>query len=78
MAEPLRAPGRTSEEPAFDPNAIERAYRRERARRRARIERHRSARRAHVRFWVTILVLTFAAAFGIVAAWNEVRILFGI
>jgi hypothetical protein len=78
VAEPLRAPSPVDDEPAFDPRAIERAYRRERARRQARIERRRSAKRAHVRFWITMLFLVFAAAFGVVAAWNEVRVLFGI
>ena len=64
--------------PSLDPLAIERAYRRERARRRARVERQSAARRSDVRFWVTLLVLAFFAAFVIMAAWHEVGTLFGV
>jgi hypothetical protein len=64
--------------PSLDPLAIERAYRRERARRRARVERRSAARRSDVRFWVTLLVLAFFAAFVILAAWHEVQTLFGV
>jgi hypothetical protein len=64
--------------PSLDPLAIERNYRRERARRRARIERKSAARRSEVRFWVTLLVLSFVTAFVILAAWHEVQTLFGV
>ena len=64
--------------PSLDPLAIELAYRRERARRRARVERRSEARRSNVRFWVSLLVLTFLSAFLILAAWHEVQTLFGI
>jgi hypothetical protein len=64
--------------PSLDPLAIERNYRRERARRRAKIERRSEARRSNVRFWVTVLVLLFVTAFAILAAWHEVQTLFGV
>ena len=64
--------------PSLDPLAIELAYRRERARRRAHVERRREARRSNVRFWGSLLVLTFLSAFLILAAWHEVQTLFGI
>jgi hypothetical protein len=64
--------------PSLDPLAIERNYRRERARRRARIERRSAARRSDVRFWVTLLALAFFAAFLILAAWREIQTLFGV
>jgi hypothetical protein len=64
--------------PSLDPRAIERNYRRERARRRARIERRSAARRSNVRFWVTLLALSFVTAFVILAAWHEVQTLFGV
>ena len=64
--------------PSLDPAAIDRAYRRERARRRARVDRRSAARRSDVRFWVTLLVLSFFAAFLILAAWREVQTLFGV
>ena len=66
------------ESPSLDPRAIERNYRRERARRRARVERQRTARRSDVRFWITLFVLAFFAAFVILTAWREVQNLFGV
>ncbi|HZP74086.1 MAG TPA: hypothetical protein VFA97_11990 [Gaiellaceae bacterium] len=79
MAEPARrTPTLPSDSPSLDPLAIERNYRRERARRRARSERTSAARRSDVRFWVTLLVLSFLTAFIILAAWHEVQTLFGV
>jgi hypothetical protein len=43
------------EPPPVDPTAIDRAYRLERAKRRARVERQRARRRAAIRFFVTLL-----------------------
>jgi hypothetical protein len=79
MAEPARqrTPDR-DDAPSLDPLAIERNYRRERARRRARIEHQSRARRSDVRFFVTLLVLAFVTAFVILAAWHEVQTLFGV
>jgi hypothetical protein len=79
MAEPAhQTPFVPDDAPSLDPLAIERNYRRERARRRARIERKSAARRSDVRFWVTLLVLSFVTAFVILAAWHEVQTLFGV
>jgi hypothetical protein len=78
MAEPARKPVLSEDAPSLDPLAIEHAYRRERARRRARTERRSEARRSNVRFWVSLLVLTFLAAFAILAAWHELQTLFGV
>lgn len=75
MAEPAPVQDDT---PSLDPLAIERNYRRERARRRAKIERRTEARRSNVRFWVTVVVLLFVTAFAILAAWHEVQTLFGV
>ena len=79
MAEP--APKTTTlpdDSPSLDPLAIERNYQRERARRRARLERRSAAKRSDVRFWVTLLALAFLTAFIILAAWHEVQTLFGV
>lgn len=76
MAEP--APVEAEEPPSLDPHAIERNYRRERARRRAKVERRSATQRSNVRFWVTMLVLAFVTAFVILAAWHEVQTLFGV
>jgi len=79
MPEPLRQlPVVPDDNPSLDPLAIERNYRRERARRRARIERRHAARRSDVRFYVTLLALAFLTAFVMLAAWHEVETLFGI
>jgi hypothetical protein len=79
MAEPApRTPALPDDPPSLDPNAIRQNYRRERARRRARLERRSAARRSNVRFWVTLLALTFLTAFAILAAWHEVQTLFGV
>jgi hypothetical protein len=78
MTERQYAPVLDDDAPSLDPHAIERAYRRERARRRARVEHRLEARRSHVRFWISLLVLAFLSAFVILAAWHEVQTLFGV
>lgn len=81
VAEPARrraAPARGDDTPSLDPLAIERAYRRERARRRAQIERRYAARRSGLRFWWTLLILCFVAALIMLAAWHQVQTLFGV
>lgn len=79
MAEPARNSTTIPDDaPSLDPLAIERNYRRERARRRARIERRSAARRSNVRFFVTLGVLAFVTAFLLLAAWREVQTLFGV
>ena len=75
MPEPARL---EDDPPSLDPLAIERNYRRERARRRARVERQSAARRSDIRFWITLFVLAFLAAFVILTAWREVQSLFGV
>jgi hypothetical protein len=72
------APKLPDDSPSLDPLAIERNYQRERARRRARVERRSAAKRSDVRFWVTLLALAFLTAFIILAAWHEVQTLFGV
>jgi hypothetical protein len=64
--------------PSLDPGAVEQAYRRERHRRRMRVERRSEARRSHIRFWITMLVLAFATAFIVLASWHKVQTMFGI
>lgn len=77
MAQPLRTPAE-DEAPPIDPVAIDRAYRRERARRRARHERQRATRRARVRFWLVLLVLLGASVFLGLTIWHEIERLFGL
>ncbi|HEX3805600.1 MAG TPA: hypothetical protein VHV52_02365 [Gaiellaceae bacterium] len=79
MAESARkTPAPPEDSPSLDPLAIERNYRRERARRRARVEKRSATRRSNVRFFVTLGVLAFVTAFLILAAWHEVQTLFGV
>lgn len=79
MAEPGRTTATLHEDaPSLDPLAVERAYRRERARRRARVDKRSAVRRSNVRFWVSLLALSFVAAFLLVAAWQLVNSLFGV
>lgn len=79
MAEPARKTvAGEPDAPSIDPEVIGRAYLLERARRRARNEHGRAARRAHVRFWLSMLVLLVLAIVLIVTVWNEVQRLFGL
>jgi len=79
MAQPARQrQTHTEDAPSLDPLAIQRAYVRERARRRARVERRVEARRSNLRFWAAMLVLTFLAAFALLATWDRVQTLFGV
>ena len=79
MAEPARRPAALDEDaPSLDPAAIERAYQRERARRRARIEKKRAGRRSNVRFWVVLAALSFLTVFLALTVWHEVQTVFGV
>jgi hypothetical protein len=64
--------------PPIDPEAIEDAYRYHRARRRARVERRRTSRRAGLRFWVVLLLLVAASVVLALTMWREVERLFGL
>ena len=66
------------EPPPVDPRAIERAYRLERAKRRARLERQRARRRAGIRFFVTLVLLLALSAALVVVVWRQVGELFGL
>jgi hypothetical protein len=81
VPEPARRPRSTvldDDPPSLDPSVIEHNYRRERARRRARVERQSAARNSNIRFYVTLFVIVFVTAFAILAAWHELSTLFGI
>jgi hypothetical protein len=80
MAQPApELPPRLADsDPPIDPTAIDRAYLEARARRRARIEHRRTARRASSRFWVVLLVLVVGTAVLALTIWREVQDLFGL
>ncbi len=66
------------DEPPIDPLAIERAYRFERAKRRARLERHRERRLAGLRFLAVVLTLLVLSVFLSLTIWEEIQRLFGL
>jgi hypothetical protein len=77
MAQPARTE-RPREAPPVDPSAVRRAYRLERAKRRARQQRVRERQLAHIRFWLVLVLLTSALLFLGLTVWNEVERLFGL
>lgn len=66
------------ETPSLDPAAIERAYRRERARRRAKVEHREYARNSNARFWVMIAVILLVTVVIGLTALREIQTSFGI
>jgi predicted anti-sigma-YlaC factor YlaD len=79
MAQPARhVPSQEEDAPSLDPAVIERAYRRERARRRALDSRRNAARSSNARFWVVLAVLTFLTVFLGLTAWHQIQTLFGL
>jgi hypothetical protein len=64
--------------PSLDPAAIERAYRRERARRRAKGEHRQYARNSNARYWVAIAVIALITVLLSLMALREIQTSFGI
>jgi cytochrome c-type biogenesis protein CcmH/NrfG len=76
VAHPARDP--ESEAPVTDPETLERAYRLQRAKRKARQEHERERRRARLRFLVVLLLLVALMATFAILAWHQVQQAFGI
>jgi hypothetical protein len=72
------APHELQSAPPLDPEAVERAYLLHRARRRARVARHREKRRAGLRFWLVVLVLVGVSLTLAALIVQEVQRLFGV
>ena len=66
------------EEAPLDPEAVSRAYRFHRARRRARQQRHRERRWASRRFWVVLVLAVAAAVFLASQTLGEIERVFGL
>jgi hypothetical protein len=64
--------------PSLDPTAIEQAYRRERARRRARVAHREYARNSNARFWVMLAVLALITVVIGLTAFHEIQTNFGV
>ena len=77
MAEPARRPSEP-EAPSFDRAAVERAYRLQRARRRARVTRSREMRRAGFRFVLVLAALVALSVYLSLTVWQEIEHLFGL
>lgn len=78
MAQPARIPERRRDAPPLDPTAVARAYRLERAKRHARMQRDRERRLARLRFWFVLVLLTSALSVLSLTVWNEFERLFGL
>ena len=64
--------------PSLDPAAIEHAYLRERARRRARIAHRESKRSSNARFWIVLSLLALLTVVIGLIALHEIQTTFGI
>ena len=79
MAEPARHLRVVeADEPSLDPAAIQHAYQRERARRRARYARDNAARSSNARYWVVLAFLVLLTVVFALTAWHQVQTTFGI
>ena len=78
MAQPARRPEVVDEALQLDPVAVQRAYQVHRARRRAHRHRERETKRAHLRFWLVLLVLVALSVYLSVVIWHQVERTFGL
>ena len=60
------------------PVAVDREYRRQRARRQARERRNRERRAANIRFWIIVIALLALSVYLSIAMWQQVQKLFGL
>ncbi len=65
-------------EPPLDPDAVAKAFIRERARRVARDQQIVEQREARIRYWIVIAALIFAALILTASIWEQLKTLFGI
>ena len=78
MAEPARRQRPADEPPVLDPSAFERAYRRQRAKRRALMDRDRERRAARLRFWLMLVILISLSVYLALTVWQQIEKLFGL
>ena len=78
MAQPAPRSQPDREGPPVDPHAIRRAYRHERAKRRARVERQRAQQLAGLRFGLALVILFSIAIVLALAVWQQIERLFGL
>jgi len=78
MAEPARRSPAVDEPPLIDPTAIQREYRRQRARRHFREQRSRERSLARLRFVAVTAALIVLTAYVCLVVWRQVEHLFGL
>ncbi|MDQ3778825.1 MAG: hypothetical protein M3310_08210 [Actinomycetota bacterium] len=78
MAETARRRDAVDEPPPVDPDAVERAYRFHRTRRRIREERTRERSLARLRFVAASVALLVLAAYVSLVVWRQIEELFGL
>ena len=66
------------EEELLDPTAIQRNYRRQRVKRRAREDRARERNLARLRFWLALTAVLATSIALTVVIWNQIQHLFGL
>ena len=66
------------EEELLDPTAIQRNYRRQRIKRRAREDRARERNLARLRFWLALTAVLATSVALAVVIWNQIQHLFGL
>jgi hypothetical protein len=66
------------EEELLDPTAIQRNYRRQRVKRRAREDRARERNLARLRFWLALTAVLATSVALAVVIWNQIQHLFGL
>jgi hypothetical protein len=66
------------EEELLDPTAIQRNYRRQRIKRRAREDRARERNLARLRFWLALAAVLATSIALAVVIWNQIQRLFGL
>ena len=64
--------------PPLDPDAVAKAFIRERARRVARDQQIVEQREARIRYWIVVAALIFAAFILTASIWEQLKTLFGI
>ncbi len=78
MAQAATKPPSEGTEPPLDPDAVAKAFIRERARRVAREKHLEEQRKARIRYWIVIVALFFAAVILTASIWDQVKTLFGV
>jgi hypothetical protein len=66
------------DEELLDPTAIQRNYRRQRIKRRAREDRARERNLARLRFWLALTAVLATSIALAVVIWNQIQQLFGL